>query len=632
MTTYAERQREYLDLLAALPGPPPTEPGEVANLIPSDAFLLLPRLETGYGAFDTALLDAGLAVIAARRDCADFALAGLLRLLYRYADSARLPDSAREAIRAAALGFCYWYDQRAGDGRGIRGMCFHTENHQILFHGCELLAGQLFPNTVFAGTGQTGAWHAAHGGSWARRWMDQRARFGFAEWLSSYFEEDLLALLNLFDFAGDAAIRRNAGMLVDLILFEIAQHSLDGAAGTTHGRTYAEFLTGRRPDPNAGIAWLAFGVGERPERPNLALIALATSSYTPPPLLEAMARDQPAAALIRERHGVDVADAARYGLSADHLEDAPFFWACQTARHPRLRPTAREVARIADDPWLAAFVEAADERLPACQALIEEAGGVFDGDALNTALAAVNLVTYRTPGYLLSCAQDFRPGRPGYQQHVWQATLPGGAVVFTTHPGSRGEGGDHVERPNFWAGCRWLPRAAQHHNVLICLHHVPADDPLPFSHAFFPRARFDTVTQVGPWTFGRKGDAYVALYSQHPAHWAGDDELRAAEGARDNVWICEMGDRAAWGDFARFVAAITAAPVRCGDDSSLRVLYDSPSRGAIDFGWAGPLCADGAEIPLAEYPRLDSPYGHAALGDRIYTISCKGESLTWDFR
>lgn len=60
-------------------------------------------------------------------------------------------------------------------------MCFHTENHQILFHSCELLAGQLFCDAVLPNSGQTGRWHAEHGAKLAHGWLDQRARFGFSE-------------------------------------------------------------------------------------------------------------------------------------------------------------------------------------------------------------------------------------------------------------------------------------------------------------------------------------------------------------------------------------------------------------------------------------------------------------------
>ena len=154
----------------------------------------------------------------------------------------------------------------------------------------------------------------------------------------------------------------------------------------------------------------------------------------------------------------------------------------------------------------------------------------------------MDVLTYQTPHYQLSCAQDFRPGGLGYQQHVWQATLSTDAVVFTNQPGGYSQSSAHSERPNFWAGNKWLPRAAQHKNVLVCLHRAPADAPLPFSHAYFPRKAFDQVQENGNWVFARLGESYLALYSQKKPHWHGDDELRAE--AHKNIWLCELGDEA----------------------------------------------------------------------------------------
>ena len=601
----------------------------------SAVFHQIPQLALNQGPLDEAQVRASIALVEARHDCADFALAGLLRVLYLYRDSPLLSPALLADLERAVRGFCYWYDQP-----GVRGMCFHTENHQILFHSGEVLAGQLFPDAPLTNTGQPGTWHSTHGSELARQWLDQRARFGFAEWLSNcYFEEDLLALLNLYDFAADADLRRRAGAMVDLVLFELALHTFRGVLATTHGRTYAQWIKGGRLEPTAALAWLLFGAGQPPGgagasplRTNLALMAFATSAYRCPPLLTAIAHDQPEEILCRERHGLDVAEAPRYGLHPDRLADNLFFWACQTSRHPAVRATSRAVARIADDPWLLDFVDGVDAYLAASQALIEAAGGSFDGEAVNTALSAVDLVTYRTPDYQLSCAQDFRPGKPGYQQHSWQATLDVDAVVFTTHPGTDDEQGAHEARPNFWAGNRWLPRVAQHRNVLICLHHVPGDDPRPYSHAYFPRQAFDEVVQQGHWTCGRKRRGYLALYSQHPARWteAGSYagiELRA--GAPDNVWICELGDEQHDGSFARFVATISAAPVQC---DGLRVTYGSPSRGSLSFGWTEPLRAGGEVIPLHDYPRFDNPYCQAAVGDRCYTITRGTKQLTLDLR
>jgi hypothetical protein len=621
--TYEERRQIYLEAEIAADRQPAGGRAEV--------FHELARLALNRGPLDERMLRASVELVNARHDCADFALAGLLRLLYKYRSSPLLSPGMRAEIEQAALGFCYWYDQP-----GVRGMCFHTENHQILFHTCELLAGQLFRDTTLANSGRTGAWHAAHGAELALQWLDQRARFGFSEWLSNcYFEEDVLALLDLYDFAEDAEIRRRAGMMIDMLLLEMALHSFNGVLASTHGRTYARWIKGGRTEPTAALAWLIFGQGQLNLGPegdytgaNMGMVSFATSDYRCPELIQAIAHDQPPEMLCRERHGLDVAEAPRYGLHHDSLADNMFFWACQTSRHPAIRVTAMEVARIADDPWLMDFVASVDAPLDTCRALIEEAGGRFDGDAVNTALSAVDLVTFRTPHYQLSCAQDFRPGKPGYQQHPWHAALDVDAVVFTNHPGTDDERSEHTARPNFWAGNRWLPRAAQHRNVLICLHHAPADDPRPFSHAYFPRAAFDEVVQRGNWTFGRKG-GYIALYSQHPARWSAqdDDELRAD--AHDNIWICEMGDEQRYASFAQFVEAISAAPVQC---DRLHVRYASPSLGEIEFGWTGPLRVGGQEVQLHDYPRFDNPYCQADMGARCYTITHGDAQIMLDFR
>jgi hypothetical protein len=600
----------------------------------AEVFHLIPRLELSRGPLEESLLHASLELINARRDCADFALGGVLRLLYRYREHPLLEAQMREGLERTVLDFCYWFDQP-----GVRGMCFHTENHQILFHSCELLAGQLFRDEVFSNSGRTGSWHAQHGAERAKEWLNQRARFGFSEWLSNcYFEEDLLALLNLHDFAEDPDVRRQARHTIDMLLFEIALHSYQGVMASTHGRTYAQWIKGGRTAPTTAIAWLIFGQGQLYTGPglyhvgtNLALVSFATSDYRYPPLIEAIAHDQSSEIFCRERHGLNVEDAPRYGLNPDDIADNMFFWACQTSRHPAVRQASLEVARTADDDWLQNFIKEVDAPAETSRALIEEAGGTFDGEAVNTALSETNLITFRTPDYQLSCAQDFRPGKPGYQQHVWHAMLSVDAVVFTNHPGTDDESGEHTARPNFWAGNRWLPRTAQHRNVLICIHHVPADDPRPYSHAYFPRQRFDEVVQKGHWTFGRKGRGFIGLYSQNPARWTegssyADVELRAE--ARDNTWICEMGSAADYASFERFIEAVASAEVQC---EGLHVTYGSPTLGEVTFGWTGPLRVGGREIPLHGYPRFDNPYCQADLGSERYVIKHDADQLILDF-
>ena len=593
----------------------------------ADCFTQIPRLALEQGPLDEAMIRASLGIMHTRRDCADFALCGLLRILYRFPSSPLLSPTLRSEIEDAVLKFVYWYDQP-----GIRGMCFHTENHQILFHACELLAGQLYRDRAFANNGHSGDWHVAQASRRIAQWFDHRARFGFSEWLSNcYFEEDMLALLNLYDFAEDAEIRRKAGMFVDMLLLEIAMHQFKGVMATTHGRTYSRWILDGRQAPTTAIAWMVFGIGDFHPRTNFALAALCTSDYECPQVIQRIAHDQLTEITIRERHGLNVADAPAYGLDPASVEDNMFFWACQTSRHPEVRAASLEVAKVAEHPWLVDFIETVDEPLERSRALVESGGATFDGDAVNTALSEANLSTYRTPDFQLSTAQSFRPGKPGYQQHPWQATLGPQAVIFTTHPGTDDEDGAHTSRPNFWAGNRWLPRAAQHRSVAVIIHHVPADDPRPYSHAWFPRDAFDRVEQHGLWTFAQKDSGYAALYASHPTRWTEDGpyagkELRAE--SPDVIWICEMGSAALHGSFEAFMDQITAAPVLV---DGLNVIYGSPSIGEVRFGWAAPLTVGGEEEPLTGYPRFDTPYVQAPIGEKRYRVIFEGDKMEWEF-
>ena len=607
--TYEQRRQRYLEFCAT------ESPGGRVGF-----FSQIARLELGLEV-DEAPIREGIAFVDSRQDCCDFAVGGLLRILYKYHDSPGISRDLIADIEACLLRFKYWWDEPAGDNK----RCYHTENHQIIFHSDELLAGQLFEARTFENDGNDGRYHIDHALHFITRWFDFRARFGFSEWLSNcYFEEDLLALVNLYDFARDAEVRRQAGLLIDVILFEMALHTYRGVFGCTHGRSYAPLIKGGRREPAASTAKLMFGMGLFNSPHSLGTIPLATSAYRCPALIAAIAGDLQEPLLFKERHSIDIADAPKYGLSFDDMEDGHLFWSIQDYIHPSIYDLAQRT-RAERQIMLYEDYQARYDKLFAWQRTeLGEIDPVIDCHAMTE----VHIQTYRTPDYLLSCAQDYRPGKPGYQQHTWQATLGIDAVVFTNHPGAA----DETSRPNFWAGNGVMPRAAQHRNVLACIYHTPPDDAFPFSHAYFPRAAFDDVIERGHWIFARKDDGYLALYSQHPVRWLPDGDgavVEARAESPDNIWLVEMGRRADWGDFAAFVDAVAASTVTC---DGLHVSYKSPSQGKLDFGWTGPLRIAGEESSLHDYPRFDNPYCQCAFTAPQTHIRRGDESLILNFR
>ena len=603
--TYDERRQQYLAFCAA------QSPGGRTGF-----FSQIARLELGKAVDETPIREA-IDFVDSRQDCCDFAVGGLLRILYKYRESPGIAPELIAEIERCVLDFKYWWDEPAGDNR----RCYHTENHQIIFHSDELLAGQLYRDRHFTNDGNDGRYHLDHALHLIRRWMDFRVRFGFSEWLSNcYFEEDLLALVNLYDFAEDPEIRRKAGSLIDVILFEMALHTYRGVFGSTHGRTYARLIKGGRGEGSASTAKLMFGMGLFNSPNSLGTVPLATSGYRCPELIAEVAADLETPQLYRERHSLDIEDAPAHGLAYDSVEDGHLYWSVQDYLHPKVF----ELSKHMSEAYGVRLHEDYQKRYDQLFRWQEEAyGEIVDPDMDCHALTEVHIQTYRTPDYLLSCAQDYRPGKPGYQQHTWQATLGIDAVVFTNHPGAD----DETSRPNFWAGNGVIPRAAQHQNVLVCIYHLPEDDAFPFSHAYFPRSAFDEVEVRTNWICGRKGKGYIALYSQYPSRWLPDGEVPDVElrvEAPDNIWVCEMGRQADWGSFAAFVDAVTSSPLQT---EGLQVSYDSPSLGNIAFGWEGPLRVAGEAIPLKDTERFDTPYCQCSFGEPVLTIQHGGKTV-----
>jgi hypothetical protein len=218
----------------------------------------------------------------------------------------------------------------------------------------------------------------------------------------------------------------------------------------------------------------------------------------------------------------------------------------------------------------------------------------------------INKVTYKTPDYMLSSVQDYRPGEKGYQQHIWQATFDENAVVFVTHPACVSENGAH--RPGFWTGNYVLPRVAQWKDVLIAVHKLPDDDWMGFTHAFFPGSVFDEIAMQENWVFGRKGEGYIALHASSGLELirrgtAAFKELRSY--GKETVWICKMGRTALDGTFEEFQEKVLALDLAV---EGLKVQLTTLRGETVTFGWEGPLAVNGEVYPLSGFKHYENPY------------------------
>jgi hypothetical protein len=583
---------------------------------------------------DERVVSPALDHIDARQDCADFQLHGILRLLYQFGDSPLVSEAFRARARTSVLNFKYWPDEP-----GIDSMCTWSENHFILFAAGGYLAGQLYPDATFTNSGRSGREQMAIFRGRILRWLDLRYRTGFSEWLSNvYYEEDLTALLNLIDFCHDEEIRQRATMVADLLLADMALNSFHGAFGSTHGRSYERQKKWARSESTGAISKLLFGMN-RFHVGNMAATCLALSPhYRMPRVLYEIAADLDRPEMInRQRMGIRLRDAKKFGLDFHRLEDGMTFFSQEAYTDPK---TINLTVRMFNEYnwWENKFFAPFKKH----RQLIETAYRwhflsltvwYYKHDVQRNQREEANIYTYRTPDYMLSTAQDYRRGYGGDQQHVWQATLGPGLACFTTHPAPRDQ-----ETPNYWAGSGSLPRVGQIKNVVIAVYKISTKpglyltNKLLFTHAWFPKDQFDEVFERAGWVLARHGDAYLALWSRQPYRWQeeeGEDKDREiiAPG-KENIWICELGRRAADGDFTTFMDRIARSPVRC---SGLSVVYDSPSQGLLEFGWFETLRQNGCPVMLADYPRYDNPYAQADFPAGVIAFRHNGQSLALDW-
>jgi hypothetical protein len=597
--------------------------GEPAGFGGRTCFQAIPALELERrgepgGAFCWDWIDYSLKLLRGRKDCQDFAMVGLLRMLHRYRDSRILTPAHRAEMESVLLAAKY-----AEQDPGEDTCCWHTENHQVQYASSELLMGQLFPETVFPVTGRTGRWHRERATATLRLWLDWRRRFSFSEWNSScYYDEDAAALLNLADYAGDADLRREATAVFHQLLLHVALHTWRGLTGASQGRAYLEQEIAPDETPMATLAQVCWGDGTVPVRLSLGTVLLAASEVAVPPLVVEAGRGWSRDAEHRERHSLDAGEAAAFDVRPDRLSDYLFFAGAGQGHHHLVAGTRHRVFG-GRAKWPGAFADL--EFYRRCQA----EGTAFDEWALPHALGHADLYTFRTPDYMLGCAQDYHPGAPGYQQFIWSATLGRRAVVFTTNPAPASV---PYGRPGPWVGNGVLPKVVQHRNVLIALHRVrpcPIYDQPPWYredrvHAWFPRGAFDEVIERDGWCFGRKECGFVGLRPLKPAVWVppapelakrvgSDDPYEWVVADTDVAWVCELGSERSDGRFADFVERLARARVEGGVE---HVAFESPTLGRVETGWGKGLTVAGRPIELHDYPRFDNPYCRVPFGSR----------------
>ncbi|GAB2717648.1 hypothetical protein ACFQWB_09995 [Paenibacillus thermoaerophilus] len=261
--TVAERKRVALECVAELGIP--------------NIHTAIAKLKTGGSPEQSReMILKGLVGIRERRDCADFYLIALFRFWRDYRDSGLFDEDFWAQIKDTILGFRYWIDEPGDDV-----MWFFSENHALLFHSCQLLAGQLFPDDVFVNSGETGVQRREKAERQLLEWFDRFFAEGLAEWNSNaYIPIDFLGLIQLHDLAELPALREKAKQAMDLLYFYMAAEAHEGYLTSTFGRSYEKELLGNHAAGTTSLIWVGYGVGN--VNSTAFNVSVYLSDYEPP--------------------------------------------------------------------------------------------------------------------------------------------------------------------------------------------------------------------------------------------------------------------------------------------------------------------------------------------------------------
>ena len=625
-----------------------------------------------------------------RNDCSDFDANALLRIYLE--NQNRLDEKNKNEIKTCLLKFKYWPSE--GDGRDD-GMCFWSENHQLMFSVADYLAGNLWKDETFC-DGRKGSEHVTLAKSRIEAWMELRFTYGFSEYYSNnYYPEDIGPMSNFIQYASsdDETMRSKMKIILDLLFYDLASQSWKYTSN--EGKTYYAFMSagGRMYFDNKA----SDDTGNRLRRYVDYLLGLNQTDYGSwnatffncfrhmyeakdtsgkafyqlPEVIKAIFDDPSDEQIVKSSSSLDCEELKSEGLvgmsdkqiMAQLGEEAfsnpevidnsiAFMNKYSLFRNEMLNDF--KIVNIYPLVWTHSL-----------GALSRQLHPSTDGKAVQRG----NVYTYQTSDYTLSTNQAYQPGEYGDQQQIELATLSNNVSVFSLQPMR------NSTRENYWVGQGRMPYSVQEKNINVSLFTIPSKAGLlephvaSFTHTYFPLGLFDEsdVTHLSEgYIFGRKNNTYIAvkgMSNSSAATFAFKNEMSGVSeddltkdrskiktsvkalieasgnlhydlilnGGDKQAIVTELSSSKQDASFNAFKTRILANPVSF-DASSFALSYVSHGT-SLQATYNQSFLVNGVSEDL-QYARYESPYvegGKLARKASNITFAFGGKSLTLDF-
>lgn len=235
----------------------------------------------------------------------------------------------------------------------------------------------------------------------------------------------------------------------------------------------------------------------------------------------------------------------------------------------------------------------------------------------------------RTPEYMIGGVRDHNVGMCDMHFISAMIVLPGDISLFFSSPNNVAEGSGL--RPDYWAGQAFLPRVLMHGRTLAVVWHNVNNPDIWMTHCHFNARKFDEVVSEAGWTFGRKGESYVGIYSSTPHSFRREGAYAGRElisDGNETVWLAECGSKREDGSFEDFRKKMVAAEIVQEED---QFRFVSPGSGRLEFGLTEGFLADGQPVEIPD-DLVNCPYLHSRYGSGRFNYTCPGFTTTqWTY-
>ena len=563
--------------------------------------------------------------VNARYDCADFRMLVLIKTYHDYKHL--LSTKTVQKVKDAMLKFKYWMDEPGDDG-----MCFWSENHQLIFHTCEYLAGQIFNHETFENDQNSGEYHRNKALIKLKNWLKDRFTYGFIEWHSNtYYEEDIAPLILLVEQAKDKEIVIQAKMILDLLFLDMAMHTYEGYFVATSGRCYeAQKKSGKNADVN-DILKHAFGIlNHEYNYERLSTLFLLTKAYKVPEVIKTIANLEEKG-IIKESMGLNLKEVKYEITEKTNDRQGMYMWGMEAFTNPESINMTMQMFNdwhLEDNNFLK-DLKMVNQPILRKLGLLPLLVRILNPATRGVAIERVNSYTYHQKYYMLSSAQSYHPKAFGDQQHLWQATLPNDIHLFSTHPGSPMF--DDPARnfsPSYWVGNGINPLVIQHVNRVFLMYDLTPRKGflerkrLTLVHFYVPFSKFDEVIKEDKEIYLRVQDTYVSLQFSKAYEIKEDEVIIGGKHIQAVVTMGSLREHESFENFRGVIMQQELLMTRFG-------IYLEDLKHAYRVNFMDKLIIDKKMEPT-QYHRYETPYVLASRKPTEIEVNYQNQGLKLD--